>query len=43
MGPGVTPILFWTSPALASFDPQLEATANAEQAQLFTNAKCRAK
>jgi hypothetical protein len=43
MGPGVTPILFWTSPALGPFDPQLESTANAEQATLFTGDKCRAK
>lgn len=43
MGPGVTPILFWTSPALGTFDAELEAAANAEQAQLFTNSKCRAK
>jgi hypothetical protein len=43
MGPGVTPILFWTEPALPSFDPVIEQTANEEQAQLFTGAKCRAK
>jgi hypothetical protein len=39
----VTPILFWTSPALGPFDPELENAANAEQATLFTNSKCRAK
>jgi hypothetical protein len=43
MGPGVTPILFWTEPALPRFDPVLEQDANAEQAQLFTGEKCRAK
>jgi hypothetical protein len=43
MGPGVTPILFWTAPALPSFDATLEQDANSEQAQLFTGGKCRAK
>jgi hypothetical protein len=43
MGPGVTPILFWTSPSLGTFDAALEDTANAEQAQLFTRGKCRAR
>jgi hypothetical protein len=43
MGPGVTPILFWTSPAPGPFDAELDAAANAEQATLFTNSKCRAK
>jgi hypothetical protein len=43
MGPGVTPILFWSEPALPSFDSTLEQNANAEQSQLFTGAKCRAK
>jgi len=43
MGPGVTPILFWTGQAPGPFDPQLDAAANEEQATLFTNAKCRAK
>jgi hypothetical protein len=43
MGPGVTPILFWTSQALGAFDPDLENAANEEQATLFTNGKCRAR
>lgn len=43
MGPGVTPILFWTEPALPTFDPGLESAANEEQAGMFTGAKCRAR
>jgi hypothetical protein len=43
IGPGVTPILFWTSPSLGTFDAELEAQANAEQTQLFTGGKCRAR
>jgi hypothetical protein len=43
MGPGVTPILFWSERALPTFDATLEQSANTEQAQLFTGAKCRAK
>lgn len=43
MGPGVTPILFWTSPAPGPFNAELDGAANTEQATLFTNSKCRAK
>jgi hypothetical protein len=42
MGPGVTPILFWQGDAPGPYDPMLDATANEEQATLFSNAKCRA-
>jgi hypothetical protein len=42
-GPGVTPILFWSSPALGPFDPDLDAAANEEQATIFTHSLCRAK
>jgi hypothetical protein len=43
MGPGVTPILFWEQSALPTFDPVIEESANAEQAQLFRGDYCRAK
>lgn len=43
MGPGVTPILFWSEPALGAFDPVVEEAANTEQTQLFTRGKCRAR
>jgi hypothetical protein len=43
MGPGVTPILFWSGQAPGPFDLQLDAAANEEQAGLFPNDKCRAK
>lgn len=43
IGPGVTPILFWSEPALGAFDPAVEEAANAEQATLFSSGKCRAK
>ena len=41
MGPGVTPILFWTGPSPGPFDPQLDDAANAEQATIFHKSKCR--
>ena len=43
MGPGVTPILFWTGQAPGPYNPDLDAVANEEQASLFSNDKCRVK
>jgi hypothetical protein len=43
MGPGVTPILFWTGPAPGPYNAQIDAAANAEQATLFKHAYCREK
>jgi len=43
MGPGVTPVLFWTGQAPGPFDPTLDSIANEEQATIFKNDKCRVK
>jgi hypothetical protein len=43
MGPGVTPILFWQGNSPGPYNATADATANEEQATLFSNAKCRAK
>jgi len=40
MGPGVTPIVSWTAPALGPFDPMIDDEANQEQATLFKRTKC---
>jgi hypothetical protein len=43
-GPGVTPDVVWSSPALGGFDPAIEAAANAEQDELFAGSrKCQAR
>jgi len=40
MGPGVTPIVSWTAPALGAFDPTIDDAANQEQDTLFKRTKC---
>lgn len=42
IGPGVTPDIFWRSPAPGPYDPELDAKANAEQRELAGDSKfCR--